>query len=147
MSRSARVGAVIALVALAGCGESAEERFRKEELRPLAQEIEREQTQLAAVIRAARPERRRDMRAVRASLADVATTAKRIAALRPPESARDELAGYVRANSALVRALDDFATALPSRSDARLGRASERARDAAGAVSRAKRALEAALTD
>ena len=146
MSKRALIGAAVALVVLPGCGQSAEERFRVQELRPLAREIEREQTQFAAVIQVARPGKRRDMRAVRAAVGDIATVSKRIAALRPPESAREEFARYAAANGRLVQTLRDFSAAMRAPAGARLAPAGERAQAAAGAVSRAQRSLEAALT-
>ena len=147
MRRTALLLALAASLLLAACGQSAEERFRTNDLRPLTHQMEQRQNELAAVLESARIGNRRDARAVRNAVQDIAATADRLAALQPPSSARDAFTRYTTANSHLLRALRGFARAMRSSSlESRLSAASTDAQDAAGEVRRAENALDAALT-
>jgi hypothetical protein len=141
-------GAALALaltLALSACGQSAEERFRTHDLRPLRSAMEQRQSQLAAVLRTAHLGNRRDARAVMDAVRGVSTVADRLAALQPPGSVAPQFVRYTSANRSLVRALRSFARALRAKDESRLGSASQAARDAAGAVRRADDGLQAAL--
>ena len=144
-----RAGAAVVLamaVAFAGCGPSAEQQFRKNDLRPLRQKIEQDKTDLSGLLRTVRLGRKKDAQAVQQQIDVIAGTADRIAALKPPGSVRTEFVRYARANEQLVGALRRFARALVSGRPRALDRAGGQTRDAAGAVRRSDDALQAALT-
>jgi hypothetical protein len=144
--RAAAAVALVGTLCLSACGQSAEERFRTHDLRPVQQALEKRQSELAAVLQGARPGRRRDARAVREAVDAVAAAAKRVVALQAPVSVAPTFARYTAATERLVRTLESFAAAMRRTDQSRLTRASERARAATGSVHRARDALEAALT-
>jgi len=121
VSRAAAVLALAVSLALAACGQSAEERFRTDHLRPLRHQMEQRSSELAVVLQGARMGNRRDTRAVRDAVQTVAGAADRLAALIPPSSVRGPFARYIAANAHLVRALRRFGGAMRSNNQSRLG--------------------------
>lgn len=132
-------------LAAAGCGRSAEEAFRVDELNPREEVLQTEKSRLSAQLRTVRLGRRQDVRAVNRQIDRIAAAGDRIAELSPPPSARIELARYAIANRGLALALRDFARILGEGREKPLNRAGERAQEAAGAAQRAETALDDAL--
>ena len=104
------VVALVALVALAGCGDELEE-FR-DDLRPLEQRAEGQQSLASGLLRSLRLGSRADARGVRAQAEKLSTTYDEIAAVDPPDDYAEPFAEYVRANDASVRDLRQFADEL-----------------------------------
>ncbi|MFL5894635.1 MAG: hypothetical protein ACJ76Z_05915 [Thermoleophilaceae bacterium] len=146
MTRAAAALALSASLALSACGQSAEQRFRTHELRPLRTQLEQRRQQFAALVGAAHPGRRRDARALTHAVDALATVSGRIAALRPPGSVRLDFERYASANRRLVSVLREFAIGVAERDRTRMSSASAGATRAAGEVRRAEDALDQALT-
>ena len=104
--------ALVALAALAGCGDELEE-FR-EDLQPLEQRAEAERSVTSELLQSLRLGSRADARSVRAQAAKLSATYDDIAALDPPQDYAEPFAEYVRANQASVRDLGRFANELES---------------------------------
>jgi hypothetical protein len=123
---SVRAGAValVALVTLAGCTDELEE-FR-DDLRPLEQRAEQQQSAISGLLRSLRLGSRADARSVSAQTAELSATYNEIAALEPPADYAEPFAAYVRANSAVVRELRGFAEELEAGDLPGLRRASSR---------------------
>lgn len=104
------VVALVALAALAGCGDELEE-FRQD-LEPLEQRAEAERSVTSELLQSLRLGSRADARSVRAQAAKLSTTYDDIATLDPPDDYAEPFAAYVRANQASVRDLRRFADEL-----------------------------------
>lgn len=148
--RTPRVAAWMALLAcaalVAGCGPSAEEQFRKNDLKPLRTKLDQDKTALAGVLQQVRLHNKKSEQAVNAAIDVIAGTSAKIAALKPPGSAKNQMAAYNKANRDLIRALRQFATDLGAGKRKALNADGVTARDAAGEVRRADDALQAVLT-
>ena len=140
---AAAIAACLAL-AVSGCGgPSAEVRFRKEQLHPVQQQIDKEKSVLSADLNVVHVKKRADARMLRAQIDRLAAAMARLDTLKPPDSVADDLARYRSANTKLIVSLKKFTTALLHGSG--LTTASNEARDAAGAVQRARNALDEAV--
>jgi hypothetical protein len=95
--------ALAALAALAGCSDEREE-FR-DDLRPLEQRAEEEQSVTSGLLRSLQLGSREDARAVRAQAADLAAVYDEIAEIEPPGDYSEAFATYVSANRAAVEDL------------------------------------------
>src|SRR3954452_3393647 len=146
MTRALGTLALIAALALTGCGQSAEQRFRTHDLRPLRVQLEQRRQHFVALVQTARPGRRKDARALGQAVDALASMSSRIAELRPPGSVRGPFARYSRANRHLVAALRDFTSGVAHRDSARMRSAGLGATQAAGEIRRAEDALDQALT-
>lgn len=147
--RLARVGlAALVLVALAAavgaCGNEKRD-FRVQELNPLVKRAGEERAALAAVLRASRPGRARDARALREQLGRVTGVLRRIADLKPPDGVGGRFDRYTRANSAFAASLRGFVDAFAAGDDARQRRAAELTRTTLAEAQRAQVALQHAL--
>lgn len=103
----AAVAALALLGLLGGCGNEKRD-FREKRFNPLVKRLGEERATLAAVLRAARPGRVADARALREHVAGVEGVTRRITALDPPEGTERRFRRYVRANAAFVAALRRF---------------------------------------
>jgi hypothetical protein len=133
----------VALVA-AGCGNARHD-FRVEKLDPLIQRVSQERTELASTLRLARPHRARDARVLRAQVAQLGASMRRIAGLTPPEGTERKFQRYTRANSALLGSLSRFVDAFGSASQAQQQRAGQEAQAALAVANRTQSELEHAL--
>jgi hypothetical protein len=134
--------ALAAAVALAGCGPSDEEVFRKEKLRPAQARIETSKSQISAQLQVVRLGRKRDARAVGQLVDGLGRNVNALAALKPPDSLKDAFRRYVIAHRHLVDSLRRFATLLGRTSQSKLNREASVAQSAAGEIARARDALD-----
>jgi len=140
------VGLGLAAVALlGGCGNEKRD-FREDRLNPLVRRVGEERAVLASVLRASRPGRARDGRALRSQLARLGAVMRRIAALEPPDGVEDRLERYTRANAALLAALRRFVDAFAGgASEGAQRTAARRTQTTLATANRAQRALQQAL--
>ncbi len=137
----AAVLAVLALLGfVGGCGNEKRD-FRVDKLNPLVKRLGEERATLAVVLRAARPGRASDIRALREQVAGVEGVTRRIAALNPPDGAESKFRRYVRANAAFVRRLRRFVDVYAA------NRPQRRQREAAARVQLALSAANDAQTE
>ena len=141
------LGAVLVLLALAGCGRSDGEKFREDSLRPLQQQLDRQRARVAATLRVVRRGNARDARALREDVDALAATVRRIAGLVPPPDARGEFDGYVRALRGLVGELRAFPASLRRGDPQLLEAVSRRIQDATGVVQQRAEQLERRLLE
>ena len=134
--------AVLGLVA--GCGNEKRD-FRVEELNPLVKRLGEERATLAAVLRASRPGRARDERALRDQLGRLRAVMRRIAALDPPEGTEERFRRYTRANAAFLAALERFVDAYANGGAGRQQEAARETQTRLAAANRAQRQLQRAL--
>src|SRR5205085_1357972 len=112
--RRARALAILLLVpalAVAGCGPSAEETFRKNDLRPLRTRMDQDKSMLAGILRTVRVGHKKDAQAVSKQIDVIAADVGRVAALKPPGSVTGQFRQFVVANNHLIAALRRFAAA------------------------------------
>ena len=114
-------------------------------MNPLTQTVATERATLAQTLRLAHPRRRRDAMVLRGQLAQITATTRRIAALKPPGSARMRFLGYTRANAALVGALTSYIDAFASGTTAQQTAAAQGAQTAASRADGAETTLRDAL--
>jgi hypothetical protein len=131
----------VVVVAVAGCGKSAEHTFRDDTLHPLQQRAETRKSQVSATLKTVRLGSRRDARALRSEIDSLGGVVRQIAALTPPSSAVPAFRRYTRAYRQLVARLRSFAAVLGRGDHAGLDRAGTRAQEAAGTVQRSEQAL------
>jgi hypothetical protein len=145
-ARAGAAGIVLAAAALvaSGCGNERRD-FRVEQLNPRIVELGERRAELAALLRTARPRRKRDVAALREQLDRVEATMRSIATLDPPDGTEDRLRRYARANTTLLRALSRFIDAFASADATRQERAAAEVQAAVTATDRAKRRLQLAL--
>jgi len=134
---------VVCLVVLAGC-QSDNERFRGQ-LIPIQTNIEASKAQLSATLRQSRRHNQGDVALLGKEVDGLAASFSKIAKLQAPGPATSEFKAYNAAGQGLVAALRRFAQILGSGSNRDLTQAGAQARDAAGALSRANDALQAAV--
>jgi hypothetical protein len=137
--------ACVPLLVFAGCGEDELETFRKEQLAPLEQRIDRARAEISARLREVRPGLKGDAEALRRDIKQLLKEAQAAAKLEAPEAAAKAKRAYARAASGLVRELRSFADVLERGTAAQLERAAERTRDALGALQSARIALDQAV--
>jgi hypothetical protein len=143
--RPAPLALGLVALTLAGCGPSAEVRFRDQKLAPVQRAVEQQKAQLSGLLNVARLGHKRDAQAVAAQVAVLGRTIDRMAALDPPGSVATAFRRFVVANRRLVVSLRHFAVRLGGHSNARLNAQAAAAQQAAGAVARARDALYALL--
>lgn len=130
---------------LAGCGGNEKRDFRVEQLNPLVKRMGEERATLAAVLRASRPGRARDARALRDQLGRLRAVMRRIAALEPPEGTEERFRRYTRANTAFLAALERFVDAYADDSARRQREAARETQTRLAAANRLQRQLQNAL--
>ena len=106
------LAAFAALAALAGCADELDE-FR-DDLRPLEERAEQQQSVISGLLRSVRLGSRSDARSVRAQTAKLSSTYDEIAALEPPDDYAEPFADYVEASRAVVSDLRRLASELES---------------------------------
>ncbi|HEX2015528.1 MAG TPA: hypothetical protein VGN69_02455 [Solirubrobacteraceae bacterium] len=136
-------GLAASVVLVVGC-QSANERFRGQ-LIPLQTSIEATKAQLAATLRQSRRHRQSDVLLLNQEIDAMASSFQKIAKLEAPSQASGAFKAYNAAGQGLVAALRRFAQVLGSGSNRALTEAGAQSRDAAGALSRANDALQAAV--
>lgn len=102
--------ALVALAALAGCGDELE-KFR-DDLRPLEQRAEGQRAVISGLLRSLQLGSRADAQGVREQAKDLSATYDQIAAIEPPDDYAEPFADYLGANRASVRDLHGFAEEL-----------------------------------
>jgi hypothetical protein len=102
---------VAALATLAGCGDDEAEEFRQD-LRPLEQRAEEQQSVTSGLLRSVRLGSRADARELRAQAAQLSATYDEIAEVEPPDDYAEPFAEYVSANHSAVRDLRKLAAEL-----------------------------------
>lgn len=137
----------IAAVGLAGCGPSAEERFRDKQLAPVQRLVEQDKAQISGRLNVARMGHKADAKAVATLVAQLDRGVARMASLSPPASVAPAFHRYVVANRSLVASLRRFAVRLGGHSRAKLDQQASAAQQAAGDIARARDALYAQLND
>lgn len=137
--------AVLAVVALAGCGGSPELKFQRNDLRPVQIQIERAKRSLSAQLQTVRLGNSNDARALRVQVRALETQVEALGRLTPPHGLDPAFRRYAKANRRLVHELESFATALGGRSSRTLERASARAQVAAAAIARTQSELNAEI--
>jgi hypothetical protein len=138
------LAAVLAL-ALAGCGESAAQRFRKE-LDPIKAQAQTERSQIAATLQSVRLNDRQGAQQLDQEIAALASTFGRMARIKAPGATAQAAFGrYLSANMRLVAALYRLAGVVGHGTPGQLRLAGTGATDAAGAVQRGSDGLDAAL--
>jgi len=146
---SARILIVLGVASLAlgaaGCGPSAEERFREEQLQPVERRIEQRKAQISGQLRIVHLGRRADARAIAAQVASLDRAVHTMAALRAPGSVASTFRRYVAAHRRLVSSLGRFATLLAGHSRSALAQQASVTQEAAGQIARSRAALESAL--
>lgn len=133
------------VAATAGCGQTEQESYRAERLRPLEQRVEQDRARLAAVLRAARSGSRSDARAIRRGVEALRSTAGELSGLEPPASARRQHRSYTGAVEELTVALRRFAAELERGDSAGQRAAARNATAAVDRLVRAEQALDASL--
>ncbi|HEX2084067.1 MAG TPA: hypothetical protein VHF89_00150 [Solirubrobacteraceae bacterium] len=141
------LGAVLVLLLAPGCGRSAGEEFREDELRPLEQRLDVQRARIAATLRVVRSRNARDARALREDVDALAGTVREVEGLEPPSEASAEFGAYVRALRELVAALRVFPAALRRGERASVDAVSRRVQDATGQVQQRSEQLERRLLD
>jgi hypothetical protein len=129
------------MLGAAGCG-NAEHDFRVERLDPLVRGLGAERSRFGEILRLARPHQQRDARLLRAQVAAIATTSRRIELLHPPAGVEGAFHRLTRANTAVVSFLTRYVDAFAGGS---VVHQREIARAAQVALSRAGEAQRALL--
>jgi hypothetical protein len=142
-------GAVVSLVAAlalgaAGCADERRD-FRVEKLDPLVKRVSDQRAQLAATLHLVRPHRARDAQLLRAQVARLGATLRRVASLRPPAGTATRFHRYTRANTALLASLSRFVNAFAAGSVAAQRRAGQDAQTAVATANQAETDLRHAL--
>jgi hypothetical protein len=120
--RFAAAAAAAAALALVGCGDELAE-FR-DELHPLEQRAQQQQSVIANELRTLTLGSDSDARTLRTQTAELASTYDEIAALEPPDAYAEPFTEYVHANDKTVRGLEQFAAELAAGDTDGLRRAS-----------------------
>ena len=147
MRRLVALAAILLVAAAPACGSSEAEEFREKDLEPAQERLERSRARVAATLRAARPGNRRDARAVGRDATNLRADVSALRSLDPPGDVRDEFEGYVRALDDLVLEMLRLSRSIVRGSPDELASVAAQVQEAAGAVQRGDRALEAALLD
>lgn len=146
MSPAARcsLGAVALGAALlpAGCGTDAVTGYRDQALRPLERRLDAQRARIAARLRAVRPGRAADARALRADVSALAASVAALAALPAPAGLRRAQAAAAARGRRLVGELRALAGAVARGATAPVQRAGARVRAAAGGFEGARNALD-----
>jgi hypothetical protein len=141
---AAGAAAIAAAALIGGCGNEKSD-FRVNELNPLVKRVGEERATLAAVLRASRPGRARDARALREQLGRLGGVLRRIAALKPPDDARARFVSYTRANTEVLASLRRFVEAYAAGSNPRQQAEAQQTQAALAKASRAQTDLQHAL--
>ena len=144
-----RVGVGLCATALlapaaSGCGDERRD-FREEQLRPLVVRVGEQRATLAATLRSVRSGRPRDAAVLRAQVAQLRATMRRIAALDPPEGTETRFRRYTRANARLLATLSRFVEALAAGSASAQRRAAAQVSAAVADVERTQTAFQRSL--
>jgi hypothetical protein len=118
-------------------------KFREKQLRPVQKRIDKEKSVLSADLQVVHVRKRADARMLGEQVDRLAAAMERLDTLKPPSSVVDELQRYRSANAKLITSLRNFTAALLRGRG--LTTAGNDARDAAGAVQRARNALDEAV--